>query len=540
MFKVKVRDGPARIGLLKERIITPTILFIDTPRFKSPDFAEAIISKKKRTDKPTLILEGLNSDICVLKKPFLKKSLLSFIIESREKSYQKALYLPGKADPSNIALLTYMGVDLFDSLQAILAARKGEILFPHGRYIFKELKEIPCSCPYCSSQMDFLQLLNHNLLSMLNEIKQVRNSIRHGNLRELVELRVRANPSLAALLRMLDLEYYSFLEERVPVIRKGKLLATSKDSLFRPEVRRFRDRILKRYKKPRCTRVLLLLPCSAKKPYSFSKSHRLFQKVLFGLKNPYVVHEVILTSPLALVPREIELTYPASSYDIPVTGQWDEEEKKMIRTALKEYLDCNRYEKVVMHLNMDFIHDLLPNPYYTCVDTPTSKRSLEKLSSVLKELTESYTPVSALDRFYENVKSLACYQFGERNAEELLKESKIEGRYPYLKIMGKSQLGVLTKERGLISLTLEGAKRIKEGYWVKMEDDFSLKGSLLAPGVKDADESIRIGEEVVIFKDGEVRGVGVAEMNGKEMKESCYGEAVKIRHLAQESAINIP
>ena len=33
-------------------------------------------------------------------------------------------------------------------------------------------------------------------------------------------------------------------------------------------------------------------------------------------------HEVIVTSPLGLVPRDLEEVWPAGYYDIPVTGDW--------------------------------------------------------------------------------------------------------------------------------------------------------------------------------------------------------------------------
>ena len=96
------------------------------------------------------------------------------------------------------------------------------------------------------------------------------------------------------------------------------------------------------------------------------------------------------------------------------------------------------------------------------------------------------------------------------------------------------QVGMVTRERGLISLTINGAGRIADSgeYWVKIYSDFTLKGSVFAPGVKDADKSIRIGDEVIVLKNHETCGVGVAQMNGKEMKESQRGEAVKIRHYS--------
>jgi len=63
--------------------------------------------------------------------------------------------------------------------------------------------------------------------------------------------------------------------------------------------------------------------------------------------------------------------------------------------------------------------------------------------------------------------------------------------------------------------------------------DFELKGNLFAIGVKDADLSIRIGDEAIITLNGQVRGVGVAAMSGREMKDLKRGIAVKIRHKAK-------
>jgi len=384
--------------------------------------------------------------------------------------------------------------------------------------------------------MSYSDILDHNYFAVLNEIKHVRNAIEIGSLRELVETRVRVNPTLTAMLRILDFDYLKYLEERTPIVRKNKLLATTKESLFRPEIKRFQERVLKRYEKPNSAKILLLLPCSAKKPYSFSKSHKLFRWQLFNTKNPYVVHEVIVTSPPGLVPRELELTYPASKYDIAVTGKWDEDEKKMIRELLHQYLEINTYEKIIVHLPqaiLDFVADLLKSSKITCIESPTSRESLDKLSDILKKTTDQYDFVESSRRMQENINSIATFQFGKEIAHRLLKDTRIKGKYPYQKIMhNNNQLGMITEERGLISLTIAGAERLADfgKYWVEIYTDFTLKGSVFAPGVKDADESIRIGDEVIIVRNRKVCGVGIALMNGKEMKESDHGEAIKTRH----------
>ncbi|MDH7516912.1 MAG: archaeosine synthase subunit alpha [Candidatus Thermoplasmatota archaeon] len=612
-FSVNKRDGPARIGELtiEDKIVTtPNILFVNTSRFKAPDFADILITNKDlKTKKPMIkILESMFSshqpedennlkisnylfypkdlpkDVHVSAIKLYKKKktecyimpanreiidtalknnhaslfvvanasqllqqqskFVDFIVEIREKiGYQKMLYLPCVGDPSIFALLTYLGIDLFDSISAIQASRNNFLLFSTGHHSIDEMQELPCSCPSCNkyrgkpSDMKFQQILDHNYYAIHTEIKQVRNAIHLGCLRELVETRIRINPGLTAILRNLDFNHYDFLEKRTPLVRSNQLLATTKESLHRPEIRRFQERIIDRYRKPKSTKILLLLPCSAKKPYSFSKSHKLFREKLYSLKNPHIVHEVIITSPLGIVPRELELIYPASMYDIPVTGVWDEDEKKMIRELLKKYLKNNIYEKTIVHLPTAvtmFLKDILKNPIKTCVDdNPTSEESLKKLLNVLKKTTDTLEKVDARTRNKENLESFASYQFGRETAKKLISDCDIKGKYPELKITYKDrQLGMITQQRGLISLTLYGANRLLEpkNYWVEIYSDFTLLGSVFAPGIKDADESIRIDDEVVVLKNKKLCAVGVALMNGKEMKESTHGEAVKIRH----------
>ena len=58
-----------------------------------------------------------------------------------------------------------------------------------------------------------------------------------------------------------------------------------------------------------------------------------------------------MTSPLALVPRELEEAYPAASYDVPVTGRWDREERAWLTSCLEAYLKKNRYARIVAHLD---------------------------------------------------------------------------------------------------------------------------------------------------------------------------------------------
>ena len=87
------------------------------------------------------------------------------------------------------------------------------------------------------------------------------------------------------------------------------------------------------------------------------------------LHNPGIIHEVILTSPLGIVPRELELIYPAAQYDIDVSGQWSNDEQTMIQQLLQYYLKQWKYDTCIVHVPpsiQEFIIPLLKNPIITC------------------------------------------------------------------------------------------------------------------------------------------------------------------------------
>ncbi|HYS71188.1 MAG TPA: DUF5591 domain-containing protein, partial [Thermoplasmata archaeon] len=219
----------------------------------------------------------------------------------------KVLAVTGLATPSNLALLVYAGVDVVDSSRIGLDSARGLFHTADGALPQEEADREACACPACAGGEG---LSAHNERALFREMLLVRNHIAHGRLRELVERRLANAPWNTAVLRHLDLRGYDLIEPYTPVAGR-ELLAYSRESLTRPEVVRFRRRVRDRYAKPPSARVLLLLPCSARKPYSLSRSHRRFRDAILASKNPSVVHEVIVTSPLGLIPRELERFYPA-------------------------------------------------------------------------------------------------------------------------------------------------------------------------------------------------------------------------------------
>ncbi len=302
-----------------------------------------------------------------------------------------------------------------------------------------------------------------------------------------------------------------------------KVLCTIDESLHRPEARRWRERMA--HLQPR-GEVVVVLPCSMKKPYSQSKSHQIFRRATKGFQ------EVILTSPFGICPREMEQTYPIQSYDVSTTGDWSREEIEVTGKSLKGYVNGR---EVVAHVAGGYrkaCEEYLEHAVYTCEDgRPTSKESMENLKMELKK--HHRVKIKSL----EKLRSIARYQFNTRKADSLIPEgAMIKGRFNRRIIHEKEQVAVLHFETGLFSLNLKGGSILRDIGKNVIEIDFDLKtNTLFAPGVVDADPDILPRDEVVIFRDNDVVAVGRAVLAGEEMKRADKGVAVKIRHRYKSS-----
>jgi archaeosine synthase len=440
----------------------------------------------------------------------------------------KLLGVTGLATPANLAVLVYSGVDLIDSSRMLLDSARSIFHTADGSLPAAQADRGACGCAACATGED---LRNHNELALHRELLLVRNHLLHGRLRELVERRLANDPWNTAVVRHLDLRQAELLEAYTPV-SGGEILAYSHESLTRPEVVRFRRRVRERYAKPPSARVLLLIPCSARKPYSSSRSHRRFREALLACGNPSVVHEVVVTSPLGLIPRELERFYPARAYDIPVTGDWSRDEATMVREDLLAFIDANAYDAVVAHLGSEapIVREALPDAVLTSNGRPTTDESLAHLTKALSELTAPHKPVGRARRFAEEMTNIARFQFGDVG-RTLTDDAEFQGRFPNVHVRkGGTQVAMHT-ERGMLSLTMEGGRLLSRAnaYCVEIED-FVPKGNIFAIGVTGASPEIRIGDEVVVRHGSEVRAVGTARMNPREMADAERGEAVHARH----------
>jgi archaeosine synthase len=453
-----------------------------------------------------------------------------------------ALYLAGAATPANAATLAYAGVDLFDTDRAYVRGTEGFYLTNSGEAFLEDLRELPCACEACREPREAFtreDCADHNVNALRAELATVRERIRAGRLRDYIEGQARHEAWSTSVFRLLD-GRYGYVEARTPILRRAELLAATEDTLRRAEIQRFADRVTSRYRSRFDDRPLVLVPCSATKPYSESQSHRQFHDAI-----QWRAHIVSMTSPIGVVPQELELTYPAQHYDSVVTGRWSATEVEFVASVLERYLSRADYPRVVAHVPEDGYRDVVERAVegldvdveFTVTDHPTTDESLSNLAAAL----EGGSQYRKREREHSTVRAVADYLFGDGAGDDLFADLRTDGHYPKLRAHEGdpdpdsdegTHLATLVPQYGTLSFTLAGAKRWAESDapTKRVEiDGFVPRGSVLAPGILDADEAIRVGDEVVV-EGPRAFAVGRAAMHGAEMRSSTRGVAVEVRH----------
>ena len=451
--------------------------------------------------------------------------------------WRPLIYAPGIATPDNLKLLFYAGIDIVDSTLTDMESFRGNSFVGGRLHRGEPFRQGLCHCSACVSRSDS-PIFEHNRLMMLDELNRARIAIREGRIREEVEKCSAVGAWNTEFLRHLDIEHFDYFERMAG--NNGRISAISDISLRRADIARYTRRIMNGYRPPEAMKIAVLVPCSNIKPYLYSKSHRLFYDAISQSRAATSVHLLTVTSPLGVVPEELETVYPAAHYDIPVTGMWSPDEKSRSTEMLLRILRRGKYEMVISHLEdeREFVNQALSEEGIDYTDTSggqtRSRAALQRLASACCEM--DHAGIGWKERNSIFASGILAYQFGE-GGRSLAEGADIRGRFPLLRIMrGKIQFGMLTDARGIFSLTIEGAEHIRahvRDYCIAMRD-FRLRGNLFNVGVERAGDAIRQGDEVIVENGNEVTGVGVARMSSWEMNSGLRGEAVRIRHYSRE------
>ncbi|NPA63173.1 MAG: Archaeosine synthase [Methanococci archaeon] len=494
--------------------------FTGTTTYKGEEITYQILNFGKHVD--LIKLEEADLYVIADGRRLIERKELQIIPKIREKiSPNSSIYFPA-VFPWEIPLLAYMGVDYFDNVMGRLAFSMGYKL-TKNRMIKTDINE---DTNRKDIKEDVYTIYNNNMQIYNEIIEEVRVAIKNGFLRNVVEETAISHPYLWA-------NYIRYEPDirNIPLSKGRKIIITS--NINTPEVKKYLIR-LDRYEP--YSNVIVLLPCSSKKPYSLSQSHQKFIKAIRSSK--VIVEEVVLTSPYGLVPRALENLV---NYDIPVVGEWSFEEKELINNCLKNFLKkveekFNNYV-IIAHLPEHYLDILnLDDVVITSKGNPLSEDALKCLTETLKNYKEMTKDLklSRKGQRIHNIQQLAKFQFGVNFLpDEIFINHK--GQI-FTEIKNKrQQIASINLKNGLLVLTLKGGELLwncggrKINY---VEVSYQIKkGSLFPPGFVDCNENISYNDELVLIKDDEFLGVGRALMSGLEMKKARHGALVNIRNV---------
>lgn len=417
------------------------------------------------------------------------------------------IWAPGIGGPDNLALLTWMGVDLFDLARSRQAAASGMLLDRGGpRTPAVDLGE--------SSDID------RQLMAWRSALSEVREHLVAGTLRQVVDRQALVAPSTVAQLRHHDeacAGQQGLLERHVP--RGRRLMCMAETSLHEPAINDWVQWMNTEYRAPQgLDRLLVLLPCSARKPYRSSKSHRRFIEAI----GTNAVHEVMVTSPLGLVPRDLEQTWPAQHYDLAVTGRWSADEVNRIGDMLSSLIEKHDYQCIVDHSGLtlpEACYQGLPRVETRQGESAGSRSALERLGDAVREAVRTHgARRRSRDALHmDEWKSASRRLLG---GDGWLDGAEVRGRPPRFRIMnGADQIGQWSPDRGGFALSKASVLLLAEGAslpQVHLVAGVAWKGDLHVGIVERLDGDVRVGSDLLVLQDGNPVGLARALAPGWE------------------------
>ena len=416
-------------------------------------------------------------------------------LETLRRRFPRALlWCPGISGPDNLPVLTWFGVDLHDLVRCRQAASLGHVLTSGGpRAAGPDEDAMACS-----------------LNEMHRSIRETQHSILEGRLRSLVDQHALASPRTVEHLRRFD--------------RAGDRGPSSLDRIVNPG-RRFRchapatfdDRLVMdwvafvqtTYVPPSDrSRVAVLLPCSARKPYRFSKSHRRFREAI----GDRPVLELMVTSPLGIVPRELEDLWPAGHYDVPVTGDWSADELNRIHDLVSDLTTRLGFQSVIDHCDLG-LDGRLPTGVLIETRQGQSAGSREALQR-LREAVGAACRQDPLPRLRGPGPRLEAFRSISRRllgSDVWMDGVETAGRPPRWRFMHHgTQLAMWDPDRSAFSFSKAGVSHLARlgGSLpeVHLVGGCTWSANLHGGMVQSVDPRVRTGDDVLVVQEGAVLG----------------------------------
>ncbi|MCP2504984.1 MAG: DUF5591 domain-containing protein, partial [Candidatus Poseidoniaceae archaeon] len=255
--------------------------------------------------------------------------------------------------------------------------------------------------------------------------------------------------------------------------------------------------------------ILVLLPCSARKPYRLSKSHGRFIRAI----GTSACHEVMITSPLGLVPRDLEEAWPAAHYDVPVTGDWTGDELGRIQRMFKTLVERHNYQRIINHSGIEFTHESIQLTDTRQGDSAGSHEALERLTEAVRTAVDE---LSARGRKTEKIlqDNFASIARKQMKSDAWIKDLRVRGKPPRYRLeSGQTQMALWSIDRSGFSLpkaVIPLLAELKALPVIHLHSNIVWKGDVFGALVESFDPTIRAGSDVLVYQDGSVIGLARA------------------------------
>ncbi|MCK4383780.1 MAG: DUF5591 domain-containing protein, partial [Candidatus Lokiarchaeota archaeon] len=288
-----------------------------------------------------------------------------------------------------------------------------------------------------------------------------------------------------------------------------------------------------------------------------SKSHRKFQSISRKFPDFPDFQEIILTSPLGAIPRQLEDIYPVSSYDISVTGDWDNEEIEIASNMLISLLEkFDERIPVLCHLKDPGYLKLVEKArlkvknkfYFTEVKgNLTTKESLMSLKSNIESLKDSLELENVIPENKNFLKTwtrkffkIIDYQFGPNAGNKIFSSgirtwrNKRGNQIEISDQKTREKLGKFNINTGQIELNLNGANRLlplREQTNVIVFDGQKINGNtLFRPGIINFSPNLVPKDLTLIFDKNQEKIIGLGSLivGSNYIKNSKTGKIVNV------------
>ena len=365
---------------------------------------------------------------------------------------------------------------------------------------------------------------------------------------------------IISLLKVLDKKYFEVIRYETPVSDRIKQIKSyGPISYYRPDFQEFRERVITHFEPEPWTSLIVLLPCSAKKPYSESKSHKRFLRILRTFPEFPCFQEIIITSPLGAIPRQLENVYPINIYDISVTGEWDEQELTLASLTLIKLL--KKYDDripIICHLDGDYLNivtyamNRLNNKFYFSKigEKVTSIKSLESLKSLIDSHKEDFTPekipyqiphkTTNLATWTRKIEKILDFQYGLNSGIKIIdggvkiRKNKDGTQIELIEKKSGYNLGTFRTDTGQIVLSFNGAGKLKPYDKISnilVFDGEKIEGTtLFRPGVIEYSPDLMPNQYILILNKSktDIIALGQLLVSSKFIQNSTTGRIAKI------------